>query len=50
MEGYSKGVLNEMNVAPVVGMSRGREDIKLLDLLFARERRGQKAKGLRERS
>jgi hypothetical protein len=45
VEEYSKEVHNAMNVASVVGMTWGGDDNKMLDLLFARER---KAKGMRE--
>jgi hypothetical protein len=45
VEGYSKEVHSVMNVASMVGMTWGGDDNKLLDLLFARER---KAKGIRE--
>ena len=48
VEGYSKEVLSVMNVAPMVGMSWGGEDIKLLDLISTKERKEPKAKGLRE--
>jgi hypothetical protein len=48
VEGYSKEVLNVMNVPLVVGMSWGGDDKKLLDLLSARDRREWKAKGMRE--
>jgi hypothetical protein len=45
VEGYSKEVHSVINVASVVGMTWGGDDNKMLDLLFARER---KAKGMRE--
>jgi hypothetical protein len=47
-EGYSKEVLDMMNVAPVVGMSWGGDDKKLLDLFSVTDKREQKAKGMRE--
>jgi hypothetical protein len=42
---YSKEVHSAMNMASVVGMTRGGNDSKMLDLFSARER---KAKGMRE--
>jgi hypothetical protein len=35
VEGYSKGVLDAMNCAPVVGLSWGGEDKNLLDLFLS---------------
>jgi hypothetical protein len=45
MEGYSKEVHSVMKVVPVVRMTWGGDDNKMLDLLSARERN---AKGMRE--
>jgi hypothetical protein len=47
-EGYSKRVLEAMKCAPVVGMSWGGDDKKLLDLFSAMENKEPKVKGLRE--
>jgi hypothetical protein len=48
VEGYSKEVLDMMNVAPVVGMSWGGDDKKLLDLFSIMDKGEQEAKGTRE--
>ena len=55
VEGYSKGVLNAMNFAPVVGLSWGGEDKNLLDLFSIIDKRepiidfsAPKVKGMRE--
>ena len=47
-EGYSKTVLDAMNLAPMVGMSWGGDDKKLLDLFSVMENREPKVKGMRE--
>jgi hypothetical protein len=47
-EGYSKRVLEAMKCAPVVGMSWGGDDKKLLDTFSAMENKEPKVKGLRE--
>jgi hypothetical protein len=47
-EGYSNKVLGAMNLAPVVGMTWGGDDKKLLDLFSAMENKESKVKGLRE--
>ena len=55
VEGYSKGVLDVMNSAPVVGLSWGGEDKNLLDLFSVMDKRepiigisASKVKGMRE--
>jgi hypothetical protein len=40
VEGYSKEVINVMNVAPVVGMSWGGDDKKLFRLAFCQRQEG----------
>jgi hypothetical protein len=47
-EGYSIRVLEAMKCAPVVGMSWGGDDKKLLDTFSAMENKEPKVKGLRE--
>jgi hypothetical protein len=47
-EGYSKRVLEAMKCAPVVGMTWGGDDKKLLDTFSAMENKEPKVKGLRE--
>jgi hypothetical protein len=47
-EGYSKKVLGAMNLAPVVGMTWGGDDKKLLDLFSAMDNKEPKVKGLRK--
>jgi hypothetical protein len=48
VEGYSEKVLSVMKVAPVMGLSWGGDDKKMLDLLSARDKRERKVKGMRE--
>jgi hypothetical protein len=54
-KGYSKAVLDAMKIAPVVGMTWGGEDNKMLEMIFAFDKRKPsvdvstlKVKGLRE--
>jgi hypothetical protein len=55
VEGYSKGVLDAMNSAPIVGLSWGGEDKNLLDFFSVMDKREpiidistSKVKGMRE--
>jgi hypothetical protein len=48
VEGYSDKVLSLMKVAPVMGLTWGGDDKKMLDLLSARDKRERKVKGMRE--